>query len=43
MRLKCNHCEYEWEYKGVSEFYAGCPRCKYKVNIKKGAKNGRKE
>ena len=35
MKIKCNHCEYEWEYKGVSKFYASCPKCLMKVKIDK--------
>jgi DNA-directed RNA polymerase subunit RPC12/RpoP len=35
VKLRCPHCGYEWDYKGKSMFYATCPRCMYKVNIKK--------
>ena len=31
----CYHCGYEWEYKGKAEYYATCPKCMMKVNIKK--------
>jgi len=34
MKIKCNHCEYKWEYKGKSKFYASCPNCLRKVNVK---------
>ena len=34
MKLKCNNCKYEWEYKGLSEYYATCPRCLNKVKVK---------
>lgn len=44
MKLKCNHCNYEWEYKGGGKYYATCPKCLYKVKLKKEEKNGgRKE
>jgi hypothetical protein len=33
MNLTCQHCEYEWDYKGKAMFYATCPRCLYKVKI----------
>ena len=37
MKLKCKNskCNYVWEYKGENPFYATCPRCYNKVNIKK--------
>ncbi|MEM3769353.1 MAG: hypothetical protein QXE37_04885 [Nitrososphaerales archaeon] len=35
MKIKCQHCGHEWDYKGKSEYYASCPRCMYKVRIKK--------
>ncbi len=34
MKLKCNNCKYEWEYKGKSKYYATCPRCLQKVKIR---------
>jgi hypothetical protein len=33
--IKCKRCGYEWDYKGKSEWYAPCSRCKTSVNIKK--------
>lgn len=34
--MKCQHCKYEWEYTGEGKgFYTSCPRCHYKVRIKK--------
>ena len=33
--IKCQRCGYEWDYKGKSEWYAPCSRCKTSVNIKK--------
>ena len=35
MKLKCNHCKNEWDYKGKSKFYCTCSKCLYKVNILK--------
>ena len=34
VKLKCRRCGYEWEYKGKSEWYASCSRCKTSINIK---------
>ena len=28
----CKHCNYEWEYKGMS-YYALCPRCRKTTKI----------
>ena len=25
--MKCKHCEYEWQHKGIGHF-AQCPRCR---------------
>jgi len=33
MKTSCSKCEYKWNYKGLSEFYATCPRCMSKVKI----------
>jgi NADH-quinone oxidoreductase subunit E len=33
MRLECQHCNYKWDYLGDNEYYATCPRCRYKVKI----------
>jgi len=37
IKLKCTRedCQYEWEYKGEGKFYATCPRCYRKLNIRK--------
>jgi len=35
MEIKCKKCQYKWNYKGKSEYYATCPRCYNKINIKK--------
>lgn len=29
----CHNCEYGWNYKGNSQYYATCPNCCYKVFI----------
>ena len=45
MKLKCNRCEKEWEYKGEVipnksyPQYTSCPRCKTSVKIKNGNEN----
>jgi NADH-quinone oxidoreductase subunit E len=31
--LICQHCDYKWDYQGDNEYYATCPRCRYKVKI----------
>ena len=36
VKLKCQRCKKEWEYKGDNKFYATCPDCKTSVKIKKG-------
>jgi NADH-quinone oxidoreductase subunit E len=33
VKLRCNHCDYTWDYKGKNKFYATCPRCKFKVKV----------
>jgi len=33
VNLKCQHCDYRWDYHGETEYYATCPRCRYKVKI----------
>jgi len=33
MLLRCQHCDYRWDYQGENEHYATCPRCRYKVKI----------
>jgi len=33
VKLRCNHCDYTWDYQGKNRFYATCPRCKYKVKV----------
>jgi len=35
MKLKCQNCGHEWNYKGESEYYATCHNCLRKVNVKK--------
>jgi NADH-quinone oxidoreductase subunit E len=33
MEMECRHCNYKWDYLGDNEYYATCPRCRYKVKI----------
>ena len=33
VKLRCNHCDYTWDYKGKNKYYATCPRCKFKVKL----------
>ena len=33
-KLRCRHCNYVWNYKGIQMYYTSCPRCKYNVNVK---------
>ena len=33
MKLKCNKCENEWDYKGKNPYYATCSRCLNKVKV----------
>jgi NADH-quinone oxidoreductase subunit E len=33
VELACQHCNYKWDYQGEKEYYATCPRCRYKVRI----------
>lgn len=40
VKLKCPNkkCEYKWDYKGRSPFYASCPMCHRSVRIEKAMK-----
>lgn len=31
--MKCPKCEYEWEYKGKSQYWICCPRCKHQQKV----------
>jgi len=33
VEICCHHCQYRWDYRGESEYYATCPRCYYKVKV----------
>lgn len=33
MQLICQHCKYEWNYKGEAAYWACCPRCRYSVRV----------
>jgi len=35
LKLSCNRCKHIWVYKGKSDWYTSCPRCKSSVNVKK--------
>jgi len=35
INLKCHRCGYNWTYRGQSDWYAVCPRCRTTVSIKK--------
>jgi uncharacterized paraquat-inducible protein A len=37
-KIKCNECEYEWDYKGISVKYAQCPKCRKNVLLDKNKK-----
>ena len=34
MNVECSHCHYSWEYGGTGNYYATCPRCRYKTRIR---------
>jgi len=34
MKLKCQKCGREWDYKGHKRFYTTCPDCKTSVKLK---------
>ena len=34
MKMICPKCGYEWMFKGDSEYYASCPRCRKNINLK---------
>jgi Zn finger protein HypA/HybF involved in hydrogenase expression len=34
VKLKCQRCGHEWEYKGKRKYYTSCPDCKTSVKIK---------
>ena len=41
--MKCPKCGYEWEYKGKSDFYISCPRCRSNINLQKPKEHRSKE
>jgi len=43
MRLKCEKCGYEWDYKGRMTHYATCPNCRRAVEIRKQAGEERRK
>ena len=34
-KQKCNRCGHGWNYKGKSEWYTSCPRCKTSIKVRK--------
>ena len=34
-KMICPKCGYDWEYKGKSNFYISCPRCRSNINLQK--------
>ena len=34
IRVKCKHCEYEWNYKGNKKVKCTCPDCMKRIDIK---------
>lgn len=35
MKIKCKGCGYVWDYKGESEYYVSCPRCRRNIKVLK--------
>ncbi|MCD6571810.1 MAG: hypothetical protein J7K62_00885 [Thermoplasmata archaeon] len=35
VKLRCPRCGHEWIYRGKSKYYATCPNCLNKVNVRK--------
>ncbi len=33
MKLNCQRCKKEWDYKGKNQWYATCPDCKTSVKM----------
>jgi hypothetical protein len=38
IKIKCSECEYEWDYNGICEKYAKCPKCRKNVLLEKKSK-----
>lgn len=34
LELVCRRCKYKWLYKGHSDWYTSCPRCKGTVSVR---------
>ena len=34
LKLHCKKCDRVWTYKGASTYYATCPRCMTKVDVR---------
>lgn len=39
MRIKCEHCDYIWDYTGIS-VYAQCPRCQRSNSLREEFDSG---
>lgn len=35
VRLRCQRCGHEWDYKGKNRYFATCPHCRIYVSVKK--------
>ncbi len=35
MKLNCQRCGREWDYKGKSEWFTSCPTCRTSIKVKK--------
>lgn len=42
-KLKCQNCQYSWEYNGKHQWWATCPRCLRKVKVENKGENGNQE
>jgi predicted Zn-ribbon and HTH transcriptional regulator len=41
MKVNCDNCGYEWQYRGKNQWYLTCPKCKNMININELTKSGR--
>jgi len=41
MKLKCYHCGYVWNFKGKQPYFATCPRCNWRLRIKRARREAR--
>ena len=40
--MKCKRCGYRWDYKGNSNYYTSCPRCRANIKVGDGEEDGKK-